>query len=80
MYYFMAMKAKVMNPTALFSRKFNYLSKKQGASLTKFWNYHTKHVTFSPLFIFFFFFFLLSQSISFFLVTYVILKDKAKAT
>jgi hypothetical protein len=34
MYYFMAMKAKVMKPTALFSSKFNYLSKKQGASLT----------------------------------------------
>ena len=28
MYYFMAMKAKVMKPTALFSSKFNYLSKK----------------------------------------------------
>ena len=36
MYYFIAMKAKVMKLTALFSSKFNYLSKKRGASLTKF--------------------------------------------
>ena len=38
-----------------------------------------KYVTFPPFFIFFLFF-LLSQSITFFLVTDVILKDKAKAT
>ena len=36
MYYFMAMKANVMKLTALFFSKFNYLSKKRRASLTKF--------------------------------------------
>jgi hypothetical protein len=52
MYYFMAMKAKVMKLTALFSSKFNYLS------LTKFSNYYTRIANmflFSPLFISFFF-------------------------
>jgi hypothetical protein len=55
----MAMKAKVMKLTALFSSKFNYLS------LTKFSNYYTRIANmflFSPLFILFFFF-LLSHSI-----------------
>ena len=68
MYYFMAMKAKVIKLTALFSSKFNYLSKKQGASLTKFSNYYTRIANmflFSPLFILFFFF-LLSHSIYFY--------------
>ena len=74
MYYFMAMKVKVMKLTALFSSKFNYLSKKRGTSLTKFLNYYTRIVNmflFSPLFILFFFF-LLSHSIYFYF--------KAKAT
>ena len=59
MFYYMAMKAKVMKLTALFSSKFNYLS------LTKFSNYYTRIANmflFSPLFILFFFF-LLSHSI-----------------
>ena len=62
MFYFMAMKAKVMKLTALFSSKFNYLS------LTKFSNYYTRIANmflFSPLFILFFFF-LLSHSIYFY--------------
>ena len=42
MYYFMAMKAKVMKLTVLFSSKLNYLSKKRGTSLTKFLNYYTR--------------------------------------
>ena len=60
----MVMKTKVMKLTALFSSKFNYLSKKQGASLTKFSNYYTRIANmflFSPLF-----FFLLSHSIYFY--------------
>jgi hypothetical protein len=65
-YYFIVMKAKVMKLTALFFSKFNYLSKKPGASLTKFWNYYIRIASmflFSPLFILFFFF-LLSHSSS----------------
>ena len=58
MYYLMAMKAKVMKLTVLFSSKFNYLSKKRGASLTKFLNYYTRIASmflFSPLYFFSFY-------------------------
>ena len=68
----MTMKAKVMKLTALFSSKFNYLSKKQGVSLTKFSNYYTRIANmflFSPLFILFFY-----------LIQFIFIFLKAKAT
>jgi hypothetical protein len=65
----MVMKTKVMKLTALFSIKSNYLSKKRGASWTKFWIYYTRIASmfrfFSSLYFVLFFLFL-SHSIYFY--------------